>query len=160
MSDKQEEMKESQEAPRSEAADLRDQLLRLKADFDNTRKRLEREKQESIKYANEGLLIEILPIADNLDRALESLAQGHDPAKVQEGLRIAQNELHEVLKECGVQVVKSVGTEFDPRFHEAIGVVETSDAKDGWVVEEVQRGYLLNGRLVRPSRVKVAKHSS
>lgn len=132
-------------------------LLRLKADLENTRKRLEREKLEAVKFANERLLIEILPIVDNLDRAMTSLAEGHDPEKVKKGLEIAQSEIHAVLEGHGVQVVKSVGEVFDPQFHEAVAVAETPDAEDGTVLDEIQRGYLLNGRLIRPSKVRIAQ---
>lgn len=137
-----------------------DQLLRLRADFENTKKRLERDKQEAIKFANEKLLIEILPIMDNLDRALASLNEGHDPEKVAKGLRMAQEELHQVLELHGVQRVKGLGEDFDPQVHEAVGAVEQGGAKEGSIVEEVQRGYLLNGRLIRPSRVRIAKGDS
>ena len=137
-----------------------DQLLRLKADFENTKKRLEREKQEAIKFANERLLIEVLPIMDNLDRAMASLAGGHDTEKVIQGLKLAQQELHAVLEEHGVEQVKGVGEPFDPQVHEAVGVVEAPDEKDGTVIDEVQRGYLLNGRLIRPSRVRIAQNKT
>lgn len=140
--------------------DALEQPLRLKADFDNTKKRLERDKLDAIKYANERLLGEILPAMDSVDRALASIAEGHDPEKVKQGLKLAQDELHKVLELHGVEVIKAVGTEFDPKFHEAIAMVESSDAKDGFVVEEVQRGYMLNGRLIRPSRVKVAQEKN
>ena len=136
----------------------REQLLRAKADFENTKKRLEREKSEAIKYANEKLLEEILPIVDNLDRAMSSLSEGHDPEKVQEGLKIAQEELHQVLEQHGVEVVKAVGQEFDPNIHEAVAVVQSEDQKEGTIVDEVQRGYRLNGRLVRPSRVRIVQN--
>ena len=134
-----------------------DQVLRLRADFENSKKRLERDKLEAIKFANEKLLGEILPIMDNLDRAMASLNEGHDAAKVMQGLKLAQSELHEVLEAHGVEVVQGVGKEFDPRLHEAVGVVDSDSADEGTVVEEIQKGYLLNGRLIRPSRVKVAK---
>ncbi len=133
-----------------------DQLLRLKADFENTKKRLERDKLEAIKFANERLLIEILHVTDNFDRAMTSLSEGHDPEKVKQGLQLAQDELHEILERHGVEVVKSVGTHFDPHFHEAVAVVEKADQDDGMIVDEIQKGYLLNGRLIRPSRVRIA----
>jgi molecular chaperone GrpE len=76
---------------------------------------------------------------------------------VKEGLRIAQDELHEILEQHGVAVVNAVGGAFDPSFHEAVGAEETNDVKEGTVLSEIQRGYLLNGRLLRPSRVKIAK---
>ena len=144
----------------AKAKECWDQLLRLKADFENTKKRLERDKQEAIKFANERLLVEILPIVDNLDRAMASLSEGHDPEKVKEGLKIAQEELHQVLEQHGVEMVKSVGAEFDPKFHEAVAVVQTSDSKDGTIVDEIQKGYLLNGRLIRPSRVRIAQNKA
>ena len=154
---KQESSSKSEQAPCTR--EQWEQMLRLKADFENTRKRLEREKIESFKFANERLLVEILPIMDNLDRAMTSLAEGHDPEKVKDGLKIAQEELHKVLEKHGVEAVKSLGSQFDPNLHEAVAVVtDATDAKDGTVVDEIQRGYLLNGRLIRPSRVRVAQH--
>ena len=135
-----------------------EQWLRMRADFENTKKRLERDKQEAIKFANEKLLIEILSIVDNFDRAMTSLSEGHDPEKVKKGLQIAQEELHQVLERHGVQVVKTLGEAFDPKVHEAVAVVPAlGDVKEGVIVDEIQRGYLLNGRLIRPSRVRIAK---
>ena len=158
----QETTKEEPAAPVEEtkAKEERERLLRLKADFENTKKRLEKDKLEAIKFANERLLVEILPIVDNLDRAMASLSEGHNPEKVKEGLKIAQEELHEVLEQHGVQIVKSVGAEFDPKFHEAVGVVQAPGTKDGTIMEEIQRGYLLNGRLLRPSRVRIAQEKT
>lgn len=141
----------------AKAKDLQQQILRLHADFDNTKKRLEKDKQEAIRFSNERLLIELLPVMDTLDRAMASLSEGHDPEKVKQGLKIAQSEMHELLEQHGVTLVKSVGQEFDPNLHEAVTMVETQDAKDGSVIDEIQKGYLLNGRLLRPSLVKVAK---
>lgn len=145
------------EEAEKKAADAQEQLLRLRADFDNSRKRLEREKLEAIKFANERLLGEILPIVDNLDRAMASLSEGHDPEKVKQGLKLAQGEIHQILESHGVEVVKAEGEAFDPAKHEAVGVVERGDVEDGTVVQEIQRGYLLNGRLIRPSRVKISQ---
>ena len=117
-------------------------------------------KQESIKFANEKLLVEILSIVDNFDRAMASLSEGHDPEKVKKGLEIAQGQLHQVLERHGVQVVQTLGVQFNPEFHEAVGTVEAvGDVRDGAIVDEVQRGYLLNGRLIRPSRVRIAQHA-
>lgn len=137
-----------------------EQMLRLKADFENTKKRLERDKLEAIKFGNEKLLIEILSAVDNFDRAMTSLSEGHDVEKVKEGLKIAQNELHKVLEAHGVEVVKSVGHEFDPKFHEAVAVVETASGKEGDILDELQKGYVLNGRLIRPSKVRIVQTKS
>ena len=137
-----------------------DQLLRLKADFENTRKRLERDKQDAIRYANERLLAEVLPTMDDLDRAMASFSEGHDPQMIAKGLKMAQEKLHQVLEQHGVQPVKAVGEPFDPQLHEAVGAVEAPEAKEGSVVNEVQRGYLLNGRLIRPSKVMIAQNKT
>ena len=157
--DQSQEKKETVEVTDSvaqKAKDNLDQLLRLKADFENTEKRLEREKQESIKFANDKLLVEILPIVDNLDRAVASLTEGNDAEKIKQGLKLAQDQLHQVLELHGVKMIRAIGEPFDPQWHEAVATVE-SDAKEGMVVDEVQRGYALNGRLIRPSRVRIAK---
>lgn len=155
MKKEREETKEPQ-VPREE--DPKDQILRMRADFENAKKRLERDKLEAIKYANERLLAEVLPAVDNFDRAMASLAEGHDPGDVQKGLEIAQGELHAILVKHGVQVVKTVGSSFDPHVHEAVSAVESPTAKDGEILDEIQKGYLLNGRLIRPARVIVARH--
>ena len=144
-------------SPEDKAKEHQDQLLRLKADFDNTKKRLQRDKEDAIKFANERLLVEILPIVDNLDRAIASLSEGHDAGKVMQGLKLAQTEIHQILESHGVQVVQAVGEAFDPQLHEAVAAVESADAKEGTVLDEVQRGYVLNGRLIRPSRVRIAQ---
>jgi len=138
--------------------DPQEKLLRVKADFENTKKRLERDQREAIKFANEKLLVEILSIVDNFDWAMTSLSEGHDPEQVKKGLEIAQEQIHRVLERYGVQIVKGVGEIFDPKFHEAVATVEPSAGmKEGQIVDEIQRGYLLNGRLIRPSRVRIVQ---
>lgn len=145
------------EARPSAADESREQMLRMKAEFDNVKKRLERDKQDAIRFANEKLLADVLHMVDMFDRAVASLAEGHDPAKVAKGLTIAGEELHKILERHGVQPVKAVGEPFDPNLHEAVAEVEDAAKQAGTVVDEVQRGYVLNGRLIRPSRVRVAK---
>ncbi len=155
--DKADKSKEAHGKHVPEAPDTQEQILRIRADFENTKKRLERDKQDAIRFANEILIVEILPIMDNLDRALASLSEGHDPEKVKQGLKLAQEELHKVLEHHGVQTIKAAGSEFDPQFHEAVATVQDAKLKDGAIVDEVQRGYMLNGRLIRPSRVRIAQ---
>ncbi len=140
----------------SKAEDAKEQLLRLKADFENAKKRLEKDKFEAIRFANERLLEEILHVVDNFDRAMTSLSEGHDPEKVKQGLKLAQDELHKVLEMHGVQIIPSVGREFDPAVHEAVAIVKSDEAKEGVVIDEVQKGYILNGRLLRPSKVRIS----
>lgn len=139
------------------ARELQDQILRLRAEFDNTKKRLERDKLDAIRFANERLLLEVLEVADNFDRALASLAGETDSDRIRKGLELTHSQLHRILDKQGVEPVQSVGQAFDPRYHEAVGVGESEDAEDGAILEEYQKGYLLNGRLLRPSRVKVAR---
>ena len=146
--------------PEDKAKEAQDQLLRLAADFENTKKRMRRDKEEAIKYANEKLLVEILPIVDNLDRAMASLSEGHDSGKVMQGLKLAQQELHQVLESHGVTVVQTLGEAFNPELHEAVAAVESADAKEGTILDEIQRGYVLNGRLIRPSRVRIAQQKT
>ena len=141
----------------SKLKETQGQILRLRADFDNAKKNIERSKWETVKFANEKLLSEILPVVDNFDRAMTSLSEGHDAEKVKAGLKLAQDELHQVLEKHGVQVVKSLGEVFDPQVHEAVAMIESDEIEEGKVVDEIQRGYLLNGRLIRPSRVRIAK---
>jgi molecular chaperone GrpE len=133
-----------------------EKVLRLGAEFENTKKRLERQSQEGIRFANEKLVLEVLPLVDDMDRAIASLDAGHELRKVKEGLHLVQNKFHRVLEQHGVEPIEAVGRPFDPHLHEAVAEVE-SDAEEGSVVEEVQRGYTLNGRLARPSRVKIAR---
>ena len=134
-----------------------DKLLRTNADFDNTKKRLEKRSQDLVKYGNEKLILEMIGLIDDLDRAIASLDQGHDLKMVRQGMHLAQGAFHKVLEQNGVEAVESAGKPFDPNLHEAVGEVETDDVEEGHVAEEIQKGYLLNGRLARPSRVRIAK---
>ncbi|MCG3175544.1 MAG: Protein GrpE [Candidatus Omnitrophica bacterium] len=147
------------EAASARERELQEQLLRVRAEFDNARKRLERDKLDAIRFANERLLLEVLEVADNFDRALASVAGETDASKVLKGLELTHGQLHRILDKQGVEAVSSVGQVFDPHLHEAVGVVEDGEAPDGTILEEYQKGYLLNGRLLRPSRVKVARRS-
>ena len=134
-----------------------DKWLRCQAEVENTKKRLEKEKAEFFKFANEDLIIRLLPIVDNFDRALGSVKHTKASDAVLEGVKLVQKELHSLFKDYGVERVKSVGEKFDPHLHEAIAVVETDDHPEDTVIEEIQTGYTLKGRLVRPSIVKVTK---
>ena len=156
LNETQEEVTTPAEPAPAKVAELEAKITRLYADFENAKKNIERDKWEAIKFANEKLLAEILPVVDNFDRAMVSLSEGHGAEKVKTGLRLAQEELHQILEKHGVQVVKSLGEPFDPRFHEAVAMVESQDVEEGNVVDEIQRGYTLNGRLIRPSRVRIA----
>jgi len=135
-----------------------DRILRLQADFDNTRKRIEREKQDFIKFANEGIILELLNILDDLERTVELAQSKHqDLSAFLKGIEMVLAHLYEMLKEYGVKPIESKGKIFDPLYHEALMQAEDKDAPENTVVEELQKGYLLNDRVVRTAKVKVAK---
>jgi molecular chaperone GrpE len=142
---------EAQEA----IAELNERIVRLTADFDNFRKRAQREKDEARKFANQGLLEKLLPVLDNFEMALTAVKDA-DPS-VRDGVQMILDQLLGVLKESGVEPVDAMGQPFDPNLHEALSQEETTEVEEGTVVQQVQRGYKLNDRLVRPARVVVAK---
>lgn len=135
-----------------------DKFLRAQAEFENAKKRMEKEKIEFIKYANEGFLLEFLPILDNLEIAEKHIKEAKDFKAVQEGVDMIQDQIQRFLKDIGVERIKTVGEKFDPHFHEPI---ETEDAKsdkdDGIITAELKPGYKFNGRLIRPASVKIKK---
>lgn len=135
-----------------------DKLLRLQADFENTRKRLERDKQEFVKFANEGLILELLNILDDLERTIELAQSGHEdlPAFLK-GVEMILAHLYEMLKESGVRPIEAKGKLFDPHMHEALMQVEDDNLPEHSIVEELQKGYLLNDRVIRTTKVKVSK---
>ena len=142
------------------AQDHWDRLLRLQADYDNSRKRLEREKQEFIRFANEGIIAELLNILDDLERTLE-LAQGkhEDMPAFLKGVEMILAHLYEMLKDHGVKPIESKGKTFDPNYHEALMQAENNDVAEHTILEELQKGYLLNEKVIRTAKVKVSKKS-
>lgn len=135
-----------------------DKMLRNQADLDNTRKRLEREKQDFIKFANEGLISDLLNVLDDLERTVD-LAESHgeDLAAFLKGVEMILAHLYEMLKVHGVKPIEAEGKIFDPNFHEALMQVENKDLPEHTVVEELQKGYLIHGRVLRTAKVKVSK---
>jgi molecular chaperone GrpE len=144
-------VEESGDAER--VAALEDRLLRLAADFDNYKKRVARERQELVTLANERLVKELLPILDDLERALVAAAE-HEEARLEEGVRLVRRELGALLERNGVKEIDTDGA-FDPNVHEAL-LVQPSEADEGAVIDVVQKGYTLGDRVVRPARVVVA----
>ena len=142
----------------SEADECRDSLMRLQAEFENYKKRQAKERVEFRKSANEKVLKEVLPILDNLERALSHGEEGGGGEKFIEGVQLVTRQFRDSLSQFGVEPIESLGQAFDPHFHEAMSRVETDgDPPDGTVVDEYQKGYLLNGRVLRPALVGVAK---
>ena len=134
-----------------------DRLLRLQADFDNYKKRLEKEKIEFVKFANEEIIAEILKILDDFERAVEAGKTKHDFDILYKGIEMIHNDLMDFLKQQGIKQIEAKGKPFNPHEHEAMMLEETEKAPEDHVVEELQKGYTFNGRVIRPSRVKVAK---
>jgi molecular chaperone GrpE len=141
---------------RRQVADKQDRLLRALAEVDNVKRRTQRERDEYVRYANETLVRDLLPILDNFDRALDAARAAQEAAKVVEGVALIQRELLKVLERVGVTRYSAVGERFDPNRHEATGRVVSVNQPPDTVVAELAAGYLLNGRLLRPAQVLVA----
>ncbi len=137
-----------------------DMYLRCKAEMENFRKRVQKEKQDLIKYSNESLIKELLGVVDNLEKALQSSQEKNSLDILQEGIELTLKGFKDVLKKAGIECVESVGKPFDPNFHEAVSITSDDSAEDNTVQEELQKGYLLNGRLIRPAMVVVNKKNS
>jgi molecular chaperone GrpE len=140
-------------------AELQDRVLRLQAEFDNFRKRTERERLEFAEYAGEQTVRALLPILDDFERALKAATSGNGADEFVRGIELIYNRLLDVLKKQGLEPIVTEGAQFDPHQHEAIGRVESSEHDDGAIVQEFQRGYNFKGRLLRPSMVQVAVKS-
>jgi molecular chaperone GrpE len=141
----------------AEVESLNDRLLRLHAEFENYKKRAARERSEFARFANEGLLLELLPVVDSLEHAVATIRPGIDAQGVAEGLDVIRRLFQTTLEKAGVKPIEALGHEFDPNFHQAVTQVESTDGRDNIAVEEVRKGYLLEGRLLRPAMVKVSK---
>ena len=139
-----------------------ERLLRTTADFDNFRKRATREKQEAIKYANEGLLSKLVTVLDSFDKALAATqnAQGEGVQSLQAGVSMIQQQFKGVLMEAGLEEIDATGKAFDPNFHEAVSQQESAEVPEGTVVMQLRKGYKLRDRLIRPATVIVAKQPS
>jgi molecular chaperone GrpE len=142
---------------RSDNTSLRDLALRARAELDNARKRLEREKAETVKYANERLVRQLLEVLDNLERALGSVEDDEATRPMREGIRMVLQQFMGILTANGLEVVHPEGETFDPHFHEAVAAEERDDVPDQQVIDTLQKGYVLRGRVVRPAMVRVAR---
>ena len=138
---------------RVERDELRDTLLRRQAEFENFRKRTERERMEQSQYASMEVVGDVLPILDDFERALAADSNSPEYAK---GIQMIYQRMAESLKKTGLEPIDSVGKEFDPHLHQAIERVETNDSPENTVLGEFQRGYQFKGKLLRPSMVRVA----
>ena len=138
---------------------LQEKLLYFQAEFENFKKLKNKEKQDTLKFGNEVLIKDLLPVIDNLERALEHALKTEDFKGIHEGIKIVLNEFLKVLDKAGLEPVEALGKKFDPNFHEAFFQEERDDLKPETVISEHQKGYVLNGSLIRPSMVSISKNS-
>lgn len=148
---------EELDAAREEARANQDLYLRALAEMENLRKRSQREKEDIAKFGNENILREILPVIDNLERAVDHAAGQEGDTGLLEGVQMTLTQFSSVLQKFGVEPISALGEVFDPAHHQAMGQLETSDVPANHVAQEMQKGYLLNNRLLRPALVMVAK---
>ena len=141
----------------SEYKDVQDKYLRTVAEMDNFRKRMAREQAESVKYANEKILGDLLSVIDNIERAILHSREKRDFNALIDGLELTMKEFNSVLDKYGVKCIESVGQAFDPTRHHAVSMIESDRHQENTIVEEFRRGYILNDRILRPSLVSVAK---
>jgi molecular chaperone GrpE len=143
---------------RRERDDAQDRLLRLQAEFDNYRKRVDRERRELGDHFAVELLTEFLPVLDDVERALGAASASTDPALAshRQGLELIQKQFVELLKRRQVSAIEAIGADFDPNLHQAVGQEVSPSHREGEVIDDMRRGYRLGDRLLRPSMVKVA----
>lgn len=150
-------LQQALQASQRAAAEAQDRWLRVQADFDNYRKRMIREREQTSKYAVEQLVKELLPVLDNLERTLAAARANSDMETLLQGVHMVLDQLRAGLARFGVSEIDAEGQPFDPTQHEAIEEVNDPDAQAGAVVAQLQRGYRLHDRVIRPALVKVAK---
>lgn len=141
---------------RKDAEESRDHYLRVLADFDNFRKRQREEVARRICIAREEILLKLLPIIENFQRALESAEAQHSYESLVEGVSLTLRQMLDLLEKEGVQPIEAVGQQFNPELHEAVTRTETDEYPEGTILEEYERGYIIDGKVLRPSRVRVA----
>ena len=152
------EMEARVESLEQEAKEAHDRFLRVSAEFENYKKRAAREMDDFRKFANESFVKAMLPVVDNLDRAIESSSNDeHANTSVVEGVNMTLNEILKVFEQFGVRPFESMGKTFDPGFHQAVMQEENEDHPDNTVLNELQKGYLIHDRLLRPAMVVVSK---
>lgn len=141
---------------KEEAKKNHDQYLRALAELENIKKRAVREREDYIKFATLPIIKKLLPVIDDLDRALNSSNSNQDYEILSKGVQMIAKSLHEMIKHEGVEAIEAVGQPFDPQFHQPLSVEGGSEHPENTVIEEFQKGYIMHGRVIRPSLVKVS----
>ena len=148
------------EQAQAEALHWKELALRTAAELDNFRKRMAKEKQDAVKYANGSLLETLLPVIDNFEFGLQAARQEGENSPVLLGMSMVQKQLADFLRENGVEEIPAVGQPFDPNLHDAVSQTPTADAAEGTILSQIRRGYRLRDRLLRPASVVVASASA
>ena len=146
-----------EEKLRAQVAELKDKLLRGQADWDNSRKRILKEKEESVRYASEALLEKLLPVLDNFEMGMQAAKTATDAKAIAQGFEMVLAQLQQVLRDAGVEPVDAMGHAFDPHRHEALGHHDSEEHPEGHVIMQTRKGYKLKDRLLRPASVFVAR---
>ena len=153
-------VKEELKSTDKETGEYLDYLKRLKAEFENYKRRSQKERERIVSWSNEDLIKQFLPVLDDLERAVDSSQQSNNNlASLMEGMRMILDQLKAILQKQGLQEIEAKGEEFDPYFHEALMSVDLAEYPDNLVVEEMRKGYKLNNKILRPAMVKVNKRS-
>jgi len=137
-----------------------DLYIRSQAEIDNLKKRYQKERQDLVKFANESLIKQLLPIVDNLEKAITHSQDKDSIEAIREGVDLTLKGLTDILQKAGVEMVEAIGEQFDPNFHEAVSEMADDGIKSGTVIKDLQKGYTLNQRLIRPSMVVVSKKTA
>jgi molecular chaperone GrpE len=149
-------MEEEKKETKITEEELLDKMLRMQADFENRRKRQEREKQDFVRFANESLISELLRVMDDFERAIDSAKNTNDAKVLVQGIEMVRADFQGILKDNGLKVIDPQGQPFDPEKHEAVEHVEDAEHPDNTVLEVLRKGYELNGKVLRPAAVKVS----
>lgn len=151
---------EKVEAAEADSQKKYDLYLRSQAEIDNLKKRYQKERQDLLKFANDSLIKQLLPVADNLENAIDHSQSETSVDALREGVELTLKALMDVLQKVGVESIEAVGEPFDPNFHEAVSEVVDDGVETGTVLKELQKGYTLNQRLLRPSMVIVSRKTA
>jgi len=142
---------------KAELEKFRELALRSSADLDNYRKRMSKEREEAIKFANSSFLERLIPVLDNFEFGLQAARSASSPVSILEGMKMVQKQFQDFLSSTGIEVIDATGQHFDPQLHEAISQEESKQVPDGIVIRQLRRGYKLRDRLIRPANVVVSK---
>jgi molecular chaperone GrpE len=146
-----------EEKLRAQVAELKDKLLRAQAEWDNSRKRIERTKDEAVRYAAEGLIEKLLPVLDNFEMGMQAAQNATDAKAISQGFEMVLAQFRQVLRDAGVEPIEAVGQRFDPHRHEALGHQDSEEHPEEHVIMQTRKGYKLKDRLLRPASVFVAR---